>query len=174
VFVFERTGTRWTFQQTLFPVELDSPFEGFGLPCALDGERLLIGARVLGPFTDGVAHLFLLHAGTWVLSASFPITSPNATFANQQPSLAIDGVWAIIGAPKADLNGTNSGAAHVIDADVLFADLDCDGIVGGSDLGILLLSWGACPLLQTCATDLDADGQTNGGDLGQCFSTGQP
>ncbi|MFZ9688553.1 MAG: GC-type dockerin domain-anchored protein, partial [Phycisphaerales bacterium] len=24
------------------------------------------------------------------------------------------------------------------------ADLDCDGIVGGSDLGALLAAWGAC------------------------------
>jgi hypothetical protein len=39
-------------------------------------------------------------------------------------------------------------------------DLDCDGTVGGTDLGLLLSAWG------TSAADLDGDGITMGSDLG--------
>lgn len=47
--------------------------------------------------------------------------------------------------------------------DVLFADLDGDGTIGGSDLGILLASFGAfgCNL-----ADISGDGQVDGADLG--------
>jgi hypothetical protein len=40
------------------------------------------------------------------------------------------------------------------------ADFDADGSVGGSDLGLLLGSWGGAEL------DLNADGIVNGADLG--------
>ena len=42
-------------------------------------------------------------------------------------------------------------------------DLDGDQAVGGSDLGVLLGSWGACT---ACAADLNADGAVNGADIG--------
>jgi len=41
------------------------------------------------------------------------------------------------------------------------ADLDGDGVVGGSDLGQLLAQWG-----EAGSTDLDGDGVTGGSDLG--------
>jgi hypothetical protein len=40
------------------------------------------------------------------------------------------------------------------------ADLNCDGAVDGTDLGILLGAWG------TSSADLDGDGTTDGNDLG--------
>ena len=42
------------------------------------------------------------------------------------------------------------------------ADLTGDGLVDGSDLGVLLGAWGAC---QGCAADIDASGTVNGADL---------
>jgi hypothetical protein len=44
-------------------------------------------------------------------------------------------------------------------------DLDCNGIVDGSDLGILLAAWGDCGL-DACLADLNEDGRVSGGDLG--------
>lgn len=44
-------------------------------------------------------------------------------------------------------------------------DLDGDGIVGGSDLTILLAAWGACPPKDGCSADLDASGEVDGIDL---------
>lgn len=43
------------------------------------------------------------------------------------------------------------------------ADLDGDGTVAGSDLGLLLGAWGPCA---GCAADLDGDGAVTGSDLG--------
>ena len=42
-------------------------------------------------------------------------------------------------------------------------DLDGDGRVNASDLGLLLAAWGRCP---DCPADLDGDGSVGGGDLG--------
>jgi hypothetical protein len=48
-----------------------------------------------------------------------------------------------------------------------FADLDCNGIVDGADLGILLAHWGLCPdSTPGCLADLDLNGVVNGADLG--------
>jgi len=46
------------------------------------------------------------------------------------------------------------------------ADLDGDGIVNGSDLGLLLLAWGDCPRSGDCPADLSFDGEVGGADLG--------
>ncbi len=45
----------------------------------------------------------------------------------------------------------------------LAADLNCDGVVDGADLGLLLGSWGACA---GCPADLNGDGAVDGADLG--------
>jgi len=51
-------------------------------------------------------------------------------------------------------------------------DLNCDGIINGVDLGILLAQWTilagteACDGSQPCAYDFNADGAVNGIDLG--------
>lgn len=41
-------------------------------------------------------------------------------------------------------------------------DLDADGVIGGADLGLLLLAWGSDDII----ADLTADGVVNAGDLG--------
>ena len=47
-----------------------------------------------------------------------------------------------------------------------FADLDCDGKVGASDLLALLVSWGPCdPPPAPCDADLDCDGTVGASDL---------
>lgn len=42
-------------------------------------------------------------------------------------------------------------------------DLNCDGVVNGADLGILLSDWGPCV---GCQADFNGDGEVNGGDIG--------
>ena len=51
------------------------------------------------------------------------------------------------------------------------SDLDGDGMTGGSDLGELVASWGAC---DGCQADLDGDGTVNGVDLGLFFAAWGP
>ncbi len=45
------------------------------------------------------------------------------------------------------------------------SDLDGDGLVGSSDLGLLLAAWGTVG--KNAAADLNADGTVNGADLGR-------
>jgi hypothetical protein len=46
------------------------------------------------------------------------------------------------------------------------SDINCDGIIDGSDLGILLMMWGPCPSGAGCPGDVNSDGQVDGSDLG--------
>jgi len=50
------------------------------------------------------------------------------------------------------------------------ADLNCDGVVNGADLGILLSSWGQCVDGALCPADLNGDGVVDGADLGILLS----
>ncbi|MFO0874168.1 MAG: dockerin type I domain-containing protein [Phycisphaerales bacterium] len=46
-------------------------------------------------------------------------------------------------------------------------DLNGDGGVSGSDVGLLIAQWGACPAPpQACSADFNADGVVDGADLG--------
>ncbi len=44
-------------------------------------------------------------------------------------------------------------------------DIDGDGIVGSTDLLILLVSWGPCPDCNDCPADLDGDCTVGASDL---------
>jgi hypothetical protein len=48
------------------------------------------------------------------------------------------------------------------------ADLNCDGIINGADLGVMLLHWGPCPGsgAGSCQGDINSDGIIDGSDLG--------
>lgn len=50
------------------------------------------------------------------------------------------------------------------------ADLDGDGVVGQSDLGILLADYGCTPSLGVCVGDIDGDNDTDQADLGALLS----
>jgi hypothetical protein len=43
-------------------------------------------------------------------------------------------------------------------------DLDCNGVVNGADLGLMLAGWGTCGT--PCPGDLDGNGVINGADIG--------
>jgi hypothetical protein len=60
-----------------------------------------------------------------------------------------------------DENGAVANSAISVDDGCVAADLNCDGVVSGSDLGILLGQWGAAG-----SADLNGDGIVNGTDLG--------
>ena len=47
------------------------------------------------------------------------------------------------------------------------ADLDGNGQVGSSDLGLLIAAWGAC---SGCPADINGDGKVDGGDLAQIIA----
>jgi hypothetical protein len=51
------------------------------------------------------------------------------------------------------------------------ADITCDGVVNGADLGALLSQWGRCA---GCAADVNGDGVVDGADLGALLSAWTP
>ena len=52
----------------------------------------------------------------------------------------------------------------------VFGDLNGDGVVNGSDLTILLSTWGLCP---GCPADLDGNGEVDAGDLASLLAAWQ-
>ena len=77
-------------------------------------------------------------------------------FAFDLPKLPPPRFWEII-------QDANSVALHV--GPVISGDLDGDGIVGVSDLLILLANWGPCPDCKDCPADLDGDCTVGVADL---------
>lgn len=66
----------------------------------------------------------------------------------------------LFNAPDADEDGVPDTCTGVP------ADLDNDGNVNGSDLGLFLALWGTCPTGLPCPADFNGDGFVNGSDLG--------
>jgi len=60
-----------------------------------------------------------------------------------------------------DENGAVANSIISVEVGCVAADLNCDGIVGGADLGILLGQWGTAG-----SADINRDGVVNGPDLG--------
>jgi hypothetical protein len=88
-------------------------------------------------------------------------TTANCTGNGGRVSLNVTAgsIWLIrVGAPVAGVGG--SGVLSITCETRCAADLNNDGLVDGSDLGVLLGFWG------TAGGDLDGSGVTDGGDLG--------
>jgi len=56
--------------------------------------------------------------------------------------------------------------AFALEGAVLLADLNGDGLIDGSDVGLLLSGWGDCEACATCLADLNGDCTVDGADLG--------
>lgn len=84
------------------------------------------------------------------------------------------GAWAVLGASEINnarmiLASARRGPAFSITelvrlVPIRLGDLNDDGFVDGTDLGMLLNEWGAC--MGTCPADLNDDGYVDGVDLG--------
>ncbi len=72
-----------------------------------------------------------------------------------------------IGANFDTIAGNGAGSLSIVSLDLCSAavlgDVDGDGVVNASDLGLLLGSWGRCSA--NCTADFDANGQVNAADL---------
>jgi len=127
VYIFQRTGGTWTQQVKLLPWG-DPPNANrgaeFGISVALSGNLLLVGAwrdwenvfSSQGPapsgFQRGAAYLFNRDGNNWNQMARLTASDAdrNDLFGR---SVAIDGTFALVGAPGDQANGPYSGAAYV-------------------------------------------------------------
>jgi len=60
----------------------------------------------------------------------------------------------------------HAAVVAALSVECAFADLNCDGVVDGADLGILLSAWGS----DDATADLNGDGVVDGADLGQLLA----
>jgi len=106
-YVFTRTGTDWTGQQT---ITADDAANGdqFGWSVSLSGDTALVGARRKA-LSQGAAYVFTRTDATWTQRQELvPDDAAAGDFIGQ--SVAVSGDTAVIGAAKKD---ANTGAAYV-------------------------------------------------------------
>lgn len=162
----------WSQEQELLPT-LDTG-ANFGEAAAIEGDWAIVGApSYVNPGgVTGLALVYHYDGSTWRLVHTYtplPGMTGNVIFGG---SVGISNNTAIAGAQGAFLF---SGAAVIHTINPLFADLNCDDVVDGLDVTILLESWGPLPPSPpgrgaggeggASAADLNDDGVVNGFDL---------
>ncbi|MHC4657691.1 MAG: FG-GAP repeat protein [Planctomycetota bacterium] len=113
-YVFTRSGSTWTEQQKLTASDAASG-DNFGHTVAIDGNTIVIGAYTddYDSNTDaGSAYVFDYNGLTW--SQQQKLTPSDAAVGDEfATSVEIDGNSIIVGSPRDDDDGSNSGSAYV-------------------------------------------------------------
>lgn len=112
VYVFRRSGDNWLLEQKLVASD-GMARDLFGFALALEGDRLLVGARGAAA-SQGTAYVFRRVNGAWTQEVRLdpPAMAPGMFFG---ASVALSAGRAVIGAPGAvsDEDLFNAGAVHV-------------------------------------------------------------
>ena len=110
VYVFERSGTDWSFRQRLRASDAASNAR-FGRSISSDGTRLVIGADGTNN-VRGAVYAFTRGAGGWQQSQRIALAgaAQNDRFGF---AVAVDGERMIVGAPGRDQAFTDQGAAYL-------------------------------------------------------------
>ena len=110
VYVFKRgTNTAWTEEGKLQPSDIAAG-DRFGYAGAVDGNTAIFGA----PWEGGTGSAYIFSRGGSGWSEQSKLTATSASNGdNVGWSVALDGDWAVVGAPYDDTHGTNSGAIHL-------------------------------------------------------------
>ena len=111
-YVFTRAGTDWEQQDRVTPADVTAGIN-FGTAVAIDGDRFVAGAPLANDTIDtGSAYVFARSGTDWVQQGKLVPTDGQANdrFGS---SVSIDGSTVAAGAPNADLDASNTGAAYV-------------------------------------------------------------
>ncbi|WP_437689182.1 FG-GAP repeat protein [Sorangium sp. So ce176] len=113
-YVFVRSGSSWTGQQVLSPID-SAAFDNFGMSVAIQGDRAVIGA--VGGDTPsvsgtGTAYVFERSGTTWTQQQEI-FASDGAGSDSFGSAIALDGDTVVVGAPGDDDLGSGSGSAYV-------------------------------------------------------------
>lgn len=114
-FVFTRTGTAWSLQQTLTASD-GIAGERFGQAVALAGDTIIIGASssdLIENERQGAAYVFTRTGDTWTEQQKLTASdgNPRDFFGS---AVALDGDTLVVGAPSTDVGGAmQPGAAYV-------------------------------------------------------------
>ena len=115
VYVFERDGTNWTEQARLTALDSES-WAHFGSAVSISGDCIIVGVpndddHYMGR-DSGSAYIFELDGESWTQRAK--LTALDAQYDDfLGSSVAIEGDYAIVGAPGDDDNGRESGSVYV-------------------------------------------------------------
>lgn len=155
--------------------------QNFGSAVDFNGDRLIVGARhdrTTGPIT-GAAYLFERGPrGVWREIAKM-IPDAAGPYDEAGSAVALADGFAVVGAFRADIHATDSGAASIfaVGPDVngngvadpceCLADIDGDAVITLHDLGALLATYGRGPdhPLHDPRADLNGDGVIDQQDL---------
>lgn len=150
VYIFTRSGAVWTEQQKLIANDGYGQ-DYFGDTVAMDGDLLVVSAHLEDEYemtNSGAAYVFTRSGGTW--SQQQKLTAADAEAGDLFGSVSISGKRFVVGAPRDDDNGTDSGSVYVFD----FSDTDGDGLT--DDWEAL---WGFDPnVVNNTSVDTDGDG----------------
>lgn len=174
---------------------------------AVDGDGIIAGFSSDGPTADGRVKPEVLARGVGTVSVhSTDATGASAVSGTSLSTPLVAGATALLMQARGDLGvsgiraalmATASRSASGAGADPLFVegygvisvlaaastgraaeDLDLDGTVGGADLSLMLLSWGACadpdPATGECPADFDGDGAVGPEDLARMLGAWGP
>jgi hypothetical protein len=112
VYVYQFTGGAWVLAETLRGPSVEA--RQFGYDVAMEGNRLLVGARneSVGSARAGGAYLYEWDGANWVERGHF---SPPAAATGDQfgASVALNGDMAAVGAPFGDDATASSGSVHL-------------------------------------------------------------
>jgi hypothetical protein len=112
-YVFKREGASWT-QQAKLTASDGAEGDAFGISVAVAGQTVIVGADMdddMGQ-DSGSAYVFVQDGSAWVEEAK--LLAKDGQKGDQfGASVAISGNIAVVGAPGADLAGTDLGAAYV-------------------------------------------------------------
>ncbi|TDB59129.1 FG-GAP repeat protein [Arundinibacter roseus] len=115
VYVFMRSGNSWT-QQTKLTIAGGRAGDKFGSSVAFSGNYALVGspnATVFANANQGVAYVFERSGSVW---SQRPVlyAADGETGDNFGASVAISGIYALVGSPKDDIEANaNQGSAYV-------------------------------------------------------------
>lgn len=139
-YVFKRSGTIWS-QEAKLTANDAAPFDEFGRSVAVSGNRIVSGS----PFDDdgaegaGSAYVFYRSATAWTQQAKLAATdaAPGDNFGD---SVAIDGDTAVVGSPRNNDAGADSGSAYVFQRNgitwILQAKFTASDAAAGDRFGI--------------------------------------
>ena len=116
-YVFKRDGSSWNEQAKLTASDAAAD-DRFGLSVALDGDYALVGAfgNADNGTDSGSAYIFKRDGTSWNEQAKLT-ASDAAAYDRFGLSVAIDGDYALVGAPYDNDNGYDSGSTYIFKRD---------------------------------------------------------
>ncbi|MEP5255318.1 MAG: T9SS type A sorting domain-containing protein [Winogradskyella arenosi] len=145
-YIFKRSGNSWTEQAKL--TASDAAYgDIFGWSVAIKDEYAIIGAVLsddAGYYDSGSAYIFKRSGNSWTEQSKL-VASDGATYDQFGNSVAIDGDYAIVGAPGNDDEGSRSGSAYFFEREIVLTytynngwlSSNPDGVATASDVIII-------------------------------------